>query len=702
MASLFPSDRHKWGTRLFFISLIIPLFLIVLAIRFQGFNTYVTQSAESGFYSETLLLMVNLVGFVFIILVFIIQNTTQSYSSNLSKEVLKDNYLIAIPALFSLFTIYILSSIYFSLSDIFIFGSYLLSLSSLLLLLSLTLFVSHYLDISNIISVFVSRNIGDINRSNLFQYREIEAEDQLKKLKEDTSFFRNVGLEAIENNDYAVVDTCISSLESYGTTYLREVETPVEKEFIQHLNDQYTFILNDLGEEYSHQKNLETLSESIGKLARETYENSKSDKQTLLWLKSLKEIFELTQDGLDRTEAYGKSIREINRTILLYLNDDDPLTSTNYLTLSGPLEEIITKSVENSGNSTAVQICLQAYQWQIVTVLNNLSTESQNYSDYDIDTLFNTVYSIFKLSHDSGEVYDDLLIASYFRLNSLFSVIRYYGIYGLSGNEAAALSGITAQPPPEVSLKERSDDTFSNVRGERSFLTTFLMLVSTHNEITKLFTDTNYSDSFSGYTELFFITSRDLRGKITETDSVLNVEKSIVENYCDAIESHIDENDGNRPDSQIIDSFVDYILILYYFAREDRNDKQVYIHVVQFVKLYSEVKSAHGKDSVRWLYRHLKLFGALIHDDPSLRRSRDLINELLAREFYEPDSGLSRSITPMADMGYPRMDGINGISLSPKQTWKPEQQRINYITSIHMEKKCRRYHRYLLRESKWV
>ncbi|ADD03649.1 uncharacterized protein Nmag_0050 [Natrialba magadii ATCC 43099] len=694
-------DRYGVGVFFFYIAILLPISVLVSYNLYPNAITNIAEPAEPTFYPESLLLMINLVGFSFIILVFVIQNATQSFSSNLSEEVLNDNYLRFIVILFLVFTTFNITSIYFGLSGLATLISYSSAIASLMLLLSLTLIVAHYLDVSNILSKRKDRNIEKIDRERLFKPPEIEKEDEHQELINETSFYRNIGLEAVENNEYDVADTCIDCLEDYGTNYLDIVETPVEKEFVRHLNDQYYFFIHDLGDEYSHQKNLETLVDSLGHLSRETYKNTKDSRQTLLWLNSLKEVFEITEDGLDRTDAYGTSIREINRTILLYLNDDDPHGFGTYGALTTPLEEIVSTSVEKSGNSAAIQISLAQFEWQLITIINNISTENRLYSDQVIENVLNAMVNIHSLSKDSDVVANDLVLASYFRLNSLMANIRYYGIYGLDPNHAALISSITSEPPAEAKIAQKDKPEFSNPRTERELLTIMMVLGSLVREVTNQFSDTNYYDFYSGYPELLFICSYDLDGMVNDDVGIINVEKQLTEYFCDSLREEIGINNGSRPRATIIDQLSNYLVILYYTHLED--DDRLFYNLIYFAKLYSEIREEYSQEEAKWLYRHLKLFGALIHNRPQLNKSRTLLNQLLAHDFYEPNHTHSQIMTSaLSNKGYPDLDGMTGYPLSANQVWSQEQQMINQKFKMYLQNRCDRYHKYLKREQKWI
>ena len=689
-------SRYNVGIAVFYFSLGISIAAILGVHQSNWLASQVIQNPDGRFYPESLLLMINLVGFVFIIVVFLLQNTTQAFSANLSQEILRDFHLILILLCFVGFVVFNITAIYWPVSQFYIFVSYVFSILSLGILLSLTLIVSYYLDVSNILKAHNNRIIASINSDKLFTYREMENEAERKRLRKEAEFYTNTTLESIENREYKTADTCIQNLEELGSTYLKEVNSPVQKGFIQDLNDQFHIMIDVLGDDYAHQKNLERLTESIGKLSRETYRSTQNDDQTFLWLKSLQEIFELTADKLDRTEAYGYSISEINRTVILHLSNTNTRNVANYNTLSEPLDQIAQFPLDNANHSLVIQKCLSSCKWQFITAVNYHATERFVHSDRDVEAIINRMYNTMALSHDSDNVMDSLIVAAYFRINSLYSHIRYYGLHGLNQHEAA-LFGQTANPPKEANIQKSSDFEFNNPQYEQSTIELFDLLVQFQTQITKEFSD-NYTEAYiSGFSELMFIIHEDLLEMVDQTDEVRKLGIASTAGLCESLEEHIQENNGDRPSLASDDSLADMLILIYYYNRDD--DVILSHHISKFLELYTDLRAQYGRDEVKWLYRYLKWFGAIIHNSPRLKSTRNLLNQILVSDFYEPGQRHIRTKTQTASgMGYPTSRNGKLPSLSTNQIW---QSTIQDVMTTHEIKKCKQYHYYLKREKKW-
>ncbi len=286
-----------------------------------------------------------MIGFLFIILIFVFQNITQEHNPNLSKEIYKDTYLVLIFVVLLLITMFNLSGLYFDWGYLFQSIGYALTACSFLYLIPLSLITGHYLNVSNTIRKSKERIKSKITTDNLYRPSSLtnvplKNEEFQQELTQDTLLITNTAIQAIENNNHVLVITCIESLEDIGQTYLELLMSPVEDDFVRELNDQFEFIIQSTGRDYTSQKYLEPLCESIGNLSRVTLRNTENATQTSLWLRSLREIFEIAYPEMDRTVALGTSIREINRTVILAIETETQTSGSHYWQYSSYLERI--------------------------------------------------------------------------------------------------------------------------------------------------------------------------------------------------------------------------------------------------------------------------------------------------------------------------------------------------------------------------
>ena len=250
---------------------------------------------KTSVFSSALLVLVNMIGFLFVILIFVFQNITQEYNPDLSKEIYKDTYLVLIFAVLLLITMFNLSGLYFEWDYLFQSIGYILTACSFLYLIPLSLITGHYLNVSNTIRKSERRIRSKVTTANIYRPSVLTAtplkdEEFQQELTQDTLLVTNTAIQAIENNNHVLVITCIKALERIGQTYLDLLESPVEDDFVREINDQYKFIIQSTGRDYTSQKYLEPLCEAIGELSRSTFRNTENAAQTSLWLQSLQEI----------------------------------------------------------------------------------------------------------------------------------------------------------------------------------------------------------------------------------------------------------------------------------------------------------------------------------------------------------------------------------------------------------------------------
>ncbi|KMT45677.1 hypothetical protein EL22_28465 [Halostagnicola sp. A56] len=174
-----------------------------------------------------------------------------------------------------------------------------------------------------------------------------------------------------ETNDHELVVKCIQSLESIGVEYLEKLQSPVDDDFMRELNDQFEFLIQSASEEYTSQKYLGPLCESLGQLSRSTFVHTENQAQTSMWLQSLKNVFKQTYPDNDRTEAIGKSVKEINRTVVLSLEQETDIGTNHYWIYSGDIEDIAKIGARNAA-IFPLRKCLGAYRWHFIAMSNAL------------------------------------------------------------------------------------------------------------------------------------------------------------------------------------------------------------------------------------------------------------------------------------------------------------------------------------------
>lgn len=689
---------RSWGKYLFYIPTALLVGTVFISIvRPDLVNTYMV-SQNSQFYSSSQLLFVNLVSFVFIIIVFLIQNTTQSYSASLSKELSNDAHLRFIVAMLIIFLVVNTTFQYLGLGGIYELYSFVFGIAAILYLMSLISFTAYYLDLSNILDIAGRRVLKNTTQDRLFDTKYSPNQQAHQELLDDIILLRVLTQEAIENKNRKMVKSGIEHIESVYIEYIQTTDT-TNNSFLKEVNNQYDFLIQSASSEYTRQKYLDLIVRSMGVISRETYRNTNDIYAPHYWIDGIKNIFYTTLGELDRTEAYTSSIQQISRFLVLTLNV--PRSSgRDYNIYLKDLDNISEKCIQE-GHGVPLQLCLSSYMWQIIAMMNETIKEEGKHPPRVFQGPLNSIERIYVDAEKSKDIDDRLLLAAYYRLNSYPTLVRYYGLYGLHPNEAAGMAEITSSPPEEFRAERRSEISLDYRKTEESVVEYFEKIIETQERISSVYVGTSYRDYYSVYPELLFIFCEDLNFKHAESQTLV---KSLTDSLCKTIRSEAGNSQYNSPSKHVIREHIsDYILIsiYYYKVYDDNSIKHV---LASFIDLYENLAQQYGEKNARWLYQLLKLAGSLIHNDPKLTETRKRLDTVLARDFYDPQvRNLSRQIQPKGvQLGYPPIDGMNNYKVSNRQVWKPIYDHINSNLFIYSKSKMERYHRYLERESNWV
>ena len=142
---------------------------------------------------------------------------------------------------------------------------------------------------------------------------------------------------------------------------------------------------------------------------------------------------------MDRTEALGMSVREINRVVILALETETQIGGSHYWQYSSYLEQIGRWSLKN-GASTPLRICLSQFQWHYISMINSIVSERLYYQSHQLEKPLEEISELYSAAWESGHFDKGLLEAVFFRLDSFPSLFRYYGLYSLTPNQTARVS----------------------------------------------------------------------------------------------------------------------------------------------------------------------------------------------------------------------------------------------------------------------
>lgn len=684
---------YSWSKITFQASTALLLISIILIVLLPNS----IFSRNSPFFSDSLILLVNLVGFVFIVAIFMIQNITQSYSSNLSKEIFRDKYLKRIFIGLVGIAIYNLTGLYLELGGLYQFLSYVLAIISFFYILSLALLTSYYLEIENTIMRVEQRIISKISKDNIYRVSEsyeVKDDEFIEKLGNDCFLITNTAIAAIDNNEHQIVIQCIKSLVNIGVSYLNLLESSARDDFITDLNKQFELLIRKTSEEYITQKYLDDLYKSLGKLARETYISTYDSSQTSSWLRSLGNIVKQIYPEMDLTEAVGGSIKEINRTVILAIQTTEPNTQYDPGHFSRRIDNIAEIGLRHK-SGFIVRHCLDAYTWQFLCRVNSFVSERAYHQSTELKNSIEDLIDLYTEAIESPHIDNSILEAKFFGLHSFMTLLFLYGLYSVTPQQAAVF-GVTPSPPEEFDLSPRQKIEFENPRLEQEFIKGLEGVVSFLDRTAKAFRESNFQEVYSGYVEFAFIVFLHLQLKYADKTDLVN---QLCSSFVSQVYKECIDSNRNKPDFDIETYLLEFLILTVWCYRE--YDDGMYMIVKHFVELYEDLVHEYGEDDARWLYICLKLIGCLIKPLDGIEDTQDLIEDILIRDYKQPDNNLALSVAPIGlRLEYPGEEMGNGIKgLSTRQIWSDLPQQIERDLYEDIVSRCSNYNDYLESQS---
>lgn len=582
---------YDWAKITFQVStLLIPIAIIIIILLP---NFYFARN--SPFFSDSLRLLVNLVGFVFIVVIFMIQNVAQSYSSNLSREIFRDKYLIWIFSGLVLIALYNLFGLYFELNEVYQFLSFILAIISFFYILSLSLLTTYYLNIENTIIRVEQRIKSDISKDTIYENLEkfeTKDDDFIEYLGNNCLLITNTAIAAIDNNEHQIVIRCIESLENIGVTYLHLLESSARDDFITELNKQFELLIRKTSEEYTTQKYLDDLYKSLGSLARETYTSTYDRSQTGSWLRSLENIVKQIYPEMDLTEAVGGSVKEINRTVIIAIQTNKPNTQYDPEVFSRYIDNIAEIGLRYS-SGFIVKHCLDAYAWQFLCKLNCLIGEKVYYKSHIIENSIEEIADLYVKAVQNPNIKSSELQDKFFRHPSFMILLRYYGLYSFVPQQLV-FEMVPPSPPEEFELNPRRKIEFDDLRLEKELIEGLEGVVGFLDESAEAFRGVNLHEVYSGYVEFVFIVFCDLDPQYADKTVLIN---SICSSFVDQVYDECVESSRNEPDFDIETYLLDFLILAVWWYRG--YDSRMYGMVKPFVDLYEDLVDEYSKEEAK-------------------------------------------------------------------------------------------------------
>ena len=438
------------------------------------------QNPSSGFFGSSLNLILSIISLVFVVVIFLVQNANQEYSSRLSGVILHDKYFLRTIGFILAASIFNISGSYFSWGPPLTVIGYAFSISTTLLVGSLIAFAAYFVDVSNIIDYIVKDLKQQISQDRIYRPAflgiALQDEDYVSKLNTDTQLIVSTCIQAIEENQENVVDTCLNALSEIVEKYLEET-TPseVNDDFLNELNDQFKFIGSAAFDDYTRQKYSETVVETVGDIGLAITNHRELGSPGSRWANLLKSLF---QDSLefDRTAAAHIALRKLGDMSVTAISNGD---MDSYRVYQGEVDKLATlcASANHSYLAGLLQNANLQYQKMYVAFIDALCTD-RHAPDIDVSTLLEDFADSFNQAKSNYGRYSKQVL--------------FAGLFGL--NPFAERVGAHLQQHQDIDPAEQR-----YISEYLSELVSFFRKVSLQNP------EDNHTDIYKGYTQFLFV-----------------------------------------------------------------------------------------------------------------------------------------------------------------------------------------------------
>lgn len=635
-SSIVHASAYQHGKRLFWLAVGVVVIaaagVLVLEAGYSApYISNIIYEPTDDFFVSSLTLILTIISLVFIIVIFLVQNANQEYSSRLSSVILGDRYFLATIGFVLVGSTFSISGSYFELGAPFTLIGFAFSIGTILLVGALIAFAGYFINIPNIID-YTAREIENeitsnrIYKSNPFNV-PLQDEEYIARLTSQTQLIVSTCIKGIEQNHQPVVESSLDALERITDRFLDETtEGDVDENLLQELNDQFQFIGSASFEDYSRQKHSERVAETIGNIGVAITKSRELGSPGALWAKLLEKMF---SDSLefDRTKAASISIQKLGEmSVAAIIKGDDSVRS-----YQSNLENIST--VCAAANHPYLAGLLQTlhgqYQDMYAAYLHALLS-SGHVADYDVQTLFEDFAESFNQAKANYDHYNTQIV--------------YAGVFGLK-----PFAGAVAVPLMQHNdIYPRTQQYFEDYLEE---LIKFLRNISLQN------VDENYPDIYKGYTQFLFV--------LEQTDPLdQDANKKLISRLNNAWLDLISKTynnankEGENVDHHLHPRMSDFTALLIYFHNDDPQELAELIEPMAETYRDIEAKFDRSENHVdrnqERLYQQLKLAGAWINRFHDLQSITPQLWDILVddfREIPENHSKIPRQLLPK--YGYP-------------------------------------------------
>lgn len=613
--NLLPSNISNSKSVIFILSTlsVVILFFPLFVDTPSGINT------TNGSFGDYLGLITGLAGVVITITVFLIQNTTQEYSSELLRlTFFRQKYFAFILLYIFGALIYFTYGIAFSLSSANMFFGFILSIGLVLNFISLIIMSSYHMNILNTIKEVENKIVNYVKfrakpRKILFIGNvSLDNKSQFQIINMMVPIFDTLNKSVIYNqNDVSI--QCLKSLDRITKTYLWETRDykSIDDNILLEIGDQSAFIV-DAMIKANNQKFMEKLPAFLGRIGKYAlnwrYNIGGTNNNAVNYSRLLVTIFTKCYK-YDRTSAPKKAIESIAGFIETCVIKEYYQSATTYYY---DIKEIITLCLgtPNYWSSSLIGYAINQ-QKKVITTAVNASRQGKNIELHFYQSIFDDIYETILNANGKFSRSDyQLIIRSAFNLESIL----------------VKVSKIHPQLPMHTKIPE------SMVKPTLTKYTEICRKLLLNKDIEIDFMFLNF------FPEFIFVTHY-----IQEGPSIYSSEhQSLLNAILYRIESEISKENVQNVDEYLFSCVEDYFALLIYHG--DRTLLTLQIDIL--TEFYNKTKKSKKIETneKRDVYYLLKIIGAFMSNEEDLKELQNKIINCILSDFKESDFGDRRLI----------------------------------------------------------
>ncbi|MCW8965729.1 MAG: hypothetical protein OQK82_03450, partial [Candidatus Pacearchaeota archaeon] len=573
--------------------LIISILLLIIPFIISIPNGLI----KINLFSDYLGLITGLAGVLITITVFLIQNTTQDYSSQLIRMTFfKDKYFAFILSYIMISLSFFLFGLSFEVPDRIKFLGFFVSIGLIFNFTSLLISSSYHMNLLNIIKEIEYKSIKYISNKakprilpligkiKLQDYSEKQIIDYLVPLFDTLK-------KSISLNQNDVSSQCLKSIDKILKTYLKKTSDfkSVEDKLLARIGDEISFLINE-STKYENQKFMEKLAFFIGNLGKYTliYRQPIGDinDHATPFTSLLVTLFNKSY-RFDRTITSHIVIKEISKIINICIHKEFYRSGLKY---NFHMEEIIKFCLENSNGWSARLISSLVHEYKKLINECIIVSYKKNISLDLFETFFQKILMIVKNSKDLFSSWD-------------FSIIR---------NSAFNLHSILV-----FAMKTHPDLPQYKEIPKKIFMPFIESYYRLHKEIIENlnididFMFLNFFSEFAFFTQYFN----------KENFPLIEKNEQMFQSLLERLKyEYLKSEHGDIP-TRFYTCIEDYFSILIYSKGKELTEKQINI----MIDFYNEIESINSPRLKNKIYGLLKTIGAFMENEPEFKLIQDKI-----------------------------------------------------------------------------